>query len=213
MRTLLIFGASRGTGWEVAKQALARGDKCIAVVRTQDNSDKLNTLGIKTLIGDANDAILVEQACVIAGKDATIISTLGGVGANYQAQINIINQAEKVGINRLILVTSLGCGDSWLTLSERAKKAFGFAVREKTLAEVWLKTSSMQYIILRPGGLVDSESTHNAKFYQKQEVHGYVARSDLAKIIIEFSNQTELTCDEYSIIDPDLVVERSSKQG
>ena len=35
----------------------------------------------------------------------------------------------------MVLVTSLGCGESWAYLSDRAKAAFGQAVREKSLAE------------------------------------------------------------------------------
>jgi len=65
MTTLLIFGASRGAGFEVVKQAIARGDNCVAIVRSQQNADKLNILGVKTLVGDANDPILVEQACLV----------------------------------------------------------------------------------------------------------------------------------------------------
>lgn len=213
MTTLLIFGASRGVGFELIKQALILNHQCIAVVRSQQNADKLNALGIKTLIGDANDAILVAQACTIAGKDSTIISTLGGNQANYHAQINIINQAEKIGISRMLLVTSLGCGNSWSTLSDRAKKAFGFAVREKTLAEVWLQTSTLHYEIFRPGGLVDGKPTHNAKCYDKQEVHGYVMRSDLADIMLEHAKKPILSCGAYSVVDPNLVIERNYQQG
>jgi len=113
----------------------------------------------------------------------------------------------------MILVTSLGCGDSWVTLSDRAKKVFGFAVREKTLAEVWLQTSCLKYAILRPGGLIDGSATYNAKFYSKQEVHGYVMRSDLASIILDLSDQSDLPNNEYSIVDPDLVVERNYQKS
>ncbi len=99
--------------------------------------------------GDACDASVVAAACRAAGPDALIISTMGGA-QDYLAHRTVIDEAEKAGISRMILVTSLGCGDSWPFLSERAKAAFGQAVREKTLAESWLQTSQLDYAILRP---------------------------------------------------------------
>jgi uncharacterized protein YbjT (DUF2867 family) len=206
--SLLIFGASRGAGAALTKQALIQGYHCYAVVRNLVAAAKLTALGVTTFVGDANDPIIVERACKAAGVDCTIISTLGGEKANYQAQINIINQAEKLGIKRMILVTSLGCGDSWSTLSERAKQAFGLAVREKTLSEVWLQTSLLDYCILRPGGLLDGEPTHNAEYYQGKEVHGYIRRQDLALLILEQVNQRMLNKQIYTVVDPFLVVDR-----
>ncbi|MCM4201675.1 SDR family oxidoreductase, partial [Escherichia coli] len=41
-----------------------------------------------------------------------IISTMGGA-QDYLAHRTVIDEAEKAGISRMILVTSLGCGDSW----------------------------------------------------------------------------------------------------
>lgn len=210
MADLLIFGASRGTGHQLMTMALKRGDHCVAVVRNQQSAEQLNALGATTLVGDANDPITVHQACLLVGKKATIISTLGGEKANYQAQMNIINQAEKSAIKRMILVTSLGCGDSWSFLSERAKQAFGYSVREKTLAESWLATSSLNYTILRPGGLTDGEPTLQAKCYCDQEVHGYIRRSDLASVILAHIDLAKLDNQAYLVIDPSLADKRNN---
>ncbi|RKS87741.1 uncharacterized protein YbjT (DUF2867 family) [Orbus hercynius] len=209
MKSLLIFGASRGTGEQVVKHARKQGYRCVAVVRQQAHYDALLELGVEPILGDANDIDIIEKACLLAGKDCTIVSTLGGNQANYQPQMHIINQAEKHQINHMVLITSLGCGDSWSTLSERAKAAFGYAVREKTLAEAWLQTSLLDYCILRPGGLTNGEATHNARCDTNTEVHGYIRRHDLALVILDKIQQPQLGNNIYSVIDPDLVVERS----
>ncbi|EFN5656240.1 anaerobilin reductase, partial [Escherichia coli] len=116
----------------------------------------------------------------------------------------VIDEAEKAGISRMILVTSLGCGDSWPFLSERAKAAFGQAVREKTLAESWLQTSQLDYAILRPGGLLDGAATGKAQRIQNQECHGFVHRADVAAHIHELANAPALNKQIYSLIEPDL---------
>lgn len=213
MKTLLIFGASKGTGYQLLTQALNSGVTCVALVRNQESAQRLSSLGCQVLIGDATDPDIVLKACIQAGEEATIVSTLGGPLANYHAQITIVNQAEKAGISRMILVTSLGCGDSWNTLSDRAKQAFGFSVREKTLAEQWLQTSQLNYCILRPGGLCDGELTHQAECYFNQEVHGYINRSDLALTILAKSQLEQLENCAFSVIDPHLVITRDTSKS
>ena len=210
MKTVIIFGVSSklGTGYQVSqliKQCHPEW-RCIVLVRDADFAKQLSEQGIETHVGDATDVELVKQICQQNGSDATVISTLGGETGNYIAQRIIIDCAEQVGIKQMILVTSLGCGDSWSTLSLRAKQAFGNAVREKSLAEIWLQTSSLNYVILRPGGLRDGEITNNGECYFAKEVHGFVYRKELARIIIDKIANQQFDNRAYSVVDPSLAV-------
>lgn len=210
MKTVIIFGVSSklGTGYQVSqliKQCHPEW-RCIALVRDEDFAKQLSEQGIETHVGDATDVELVKEIFKQSGSDATVISTLGGETGNYIAQRIIIDCAEQVGIKQMILVTSLGCGDTWSTLSLRAKQAFGNAVREKSLAEVWLQTSSLNYVILRPGGLRDGEITNNGECYFAKEVHGFVYRKELARIIIDKIANQQFDNRAYSVVDPSLKV-------
>ncbi|OCF99346.1 hypothetical protein A9G08_00230 [Gilliamella sp. wkB195] len=210
MKTVIIFGVSSklGTGYQVSqliKQCHPEW-RCIVLVRDADFAKQLSEQGIETHVGDATDVELVKQICQQNGSDATVISTLGGETGNYIAQRIIIDCAEQVGIKQMILVTSLGCGDSWSTLSLRAKQAFGNAVREKSLAEIWLQTSLLNYVILRPGGLRDGEITNNGECYFAKEVHGFVYRKELARIIIDKIANQQFDNRAYSVVDPSLAV-------
>lgn len=210
MKTVIIFGVSSklGTGYQVSqliKQCHPEW-RCIALVRDANFAKQLSEQGIETHVGDATDVELVKQICQQNGSDATVISTLGGETGNYIAQRIIIDCAEQVEIKQMILVTSLGCGDSWSTLSLRAKQAFGNAVREKSLAEIWLQTSSLNYVILRPGGLRDGEITNQGECYFATEVHGFVYRKELARIIIDKIANQQFDNRAYSVVDPSLAV-------
>ena len=210
MQTLLIFGVSpkQGAGYQIAhltKQYYPQW-RCIVLVRDANFAKQLANQGIEAHVGDATDCELVKKLCELAGCEATIISTLGGETGNYSAQRVIIDCAEQTGIKQMILVTSLGCGDSWGTLSERAKQAFGHAVREKSLAEVWLQTSKLNFLILRPGGLRDGEMTQKAECYYQQEVHGFIYRTDLAQIVIDKIVNQQIDDHAYSVVDPSLKI-------
>ena len=58
---------------------------------------------------------------------------------DYIGHRYLTNALEQSTSQHLLLITSLGCGDTWQNLSDRAKAGFGITVREKTLAEAWLQ--------------------------------------------------------------------------
>ena len=207
MTPWLIFGGGgTGTGLCVIEQALAAGRPLVALVRNPQAAQRLAARGVQIIEGDACNVQAVERACVTAGSKATLISTLGGA-QDYLAHRTLIDVAADRGLKRMIMVTSLGCGDSWRWLSPRARAAFGQAVREKTLAEAWLQTSPLDYAILRPGGLLNGAATGTARLYQQQEVHGFVNRRDVAQIISQLDEAQKLNNQIYSLVDPDLTPE------
>ncbi|AIR64851.1 SDR family oxidoreductase [Cedecea neteri] len=204
MTPWLIFGAGgKGVGALTAKLALAENRPVVALVRNEEAAAKLREAGAQVIIGDACDAGAVAEACRLAGKDATVISTMGG-SHDYQAHRTVIDCAEKAGISRIVLVTSLGCGEGWAYLSDRAKAAFGQAVREKSLAESWLQTSTLDFAIVRPGGLLHGEPTGKATLSQTAEIHGMVMRADVAAHVAELAKSSHLNHQVYGLVEPGL---------
>lgn len=205
MKTWVIFGAGgKGVGAHIADIGVTQQRPIIALVRSEEAANRLEEKGIKTVIGDAIDAKAVEAVLTLAGKKADIISTMGGEN-DYLAHRTVIDTAEKMGFQRMLMVSSLGCGDSWVTLSDRAKTTFCQAVREKSLAEVWLQTSRFDYAIVRPGGLLNGEETGNAQLYQNEEIHGLVNRRDVARLVTQLLEADLLEDQVYAVVEPGLV--------
>ncbi|MEG0010056.1 MAG: SDR family oxidoreductase [Aeromonas sp.] len=208
MPTTLIFGASRGLGRAFTDQALRQGHRVVALVRNADMAAELQTLGVEVVQGDALDAAAVVQACLLAGSEARVVSTLGSFRqaqpVDYQGNRLVIDEMERVGLKRLLLVTSLGCGDSWQYLPERAREAFGDEVRLKILAESWLQTSALEWTIVRPAGLQDGEATGKAVLSQGQEVHGLVRRQDVALQGLQLLTSEQALGQIYAIGEPGL---------
>lgn len=202
MATWLIFGAARGTGLLLVQHAFARQQAVVALVRKQEDADRLAALNVQVVMGDACDADAVMQVCQAAGPETVIVSTMGG-SQDYPAHRTVIDCAERAGIRQMLMVTSLGCGDSWPTLSDRAKQAFGQAVREKSLAESWLQTSTLAWCILRPGGLLNGEATGKGELAQHTEVHGLIRRADVALTIAALLAKP-LNNQIYSLTEPGL---------
>jgi len=198
MPTTLIFGASRGLGRAFTHHALAEGHRVVALVRNPEMAMELSALGVEVIEGDALDSAAVQQACLVAGQDAQVVSTLGSFNRH------VIDAMEQAGLKRLLLVTSLGCGDSWQYLPERARAAFGHEVRLKSLAESWLQTSTLAWTILRSAGLQDGDATGRAELSQGKEVHGLVRRTDVAAQGLRLLADETAVGQIYAIGDPGL---------
>ncbi|MGY3878547.1 NAD(P)-dependent oxidoreductase [Aeromonas enteropelogenes] len=208
MPTTLIFGASRGLGRAFTDHALHAGHRVVVLVRSPEMAAELRTLGVDVVEGDALDMSAVARACTLAGKDAHVVSTLGSFRqhepVDYLGNRHVIDAMEQQGLRRLLLVTSLGCGDSWQYLPERARAAFGHEVRLKSLAESWLQTSELAWTIVRPAGLQDGEATGLAELSQGREVHGLVRRADVAAQGLRLLFDKDAVGQIYAIADPAL---------
>lgn len=210
MKPWLIFGAGHGVGAHLLALANQHADAAqnprpvTLLIRNPQQAEELRSKGITVVCGDACAPDSVHQACQLAGPDAAVISTLGSRSADYQGNRLIIDTAEKLGLKRMLLVTSIGCGDSWPTLSPAARAAFGQAVREKSLAESWLQTSNLTYTLIRPGGLLDQPATGNAVCLQT-EAHGLVTREDVAIHLSQMIEDPTTYHQIYALVDPGLV--------
>ncbi|WP_432720125.1 SDR family oxidoreductase [Jeongeupia wiesaeckerbachi] len=206
MRGLIVFGASHGVGLEVAKQARGQGRAVRALLREGSDATALEAIGVEVVRGDALDANAVAAAMAGLAADTEVVTTLGsfgpGVPVDYLGNRNVIDAAERAGLQRLVLVTSLGGSETWPHLSERSRKGFGGAVREKTLAEAWLRTSGLDHTIIRPGGLRDGPALGNPQWIENAEAHGFVRRADVAAVVLDCLADPATVGRAISVVDP-----------
>lgn len=165
---LIVFGATGGTGQHLVKQALAQGHAVTAFVR---NPAKFGVShpNLKVVQGDVMDPASVERA--MPGHDA-VLAALGAPARDRgrvrsEGTRNIIGAMEKAGVRRLVCQTSLGYGDS-LQVLDRTPFHFKYIVvpfllrrvfADHELQEDFIKRSTLDWIIVRPGNLTDGERT------------------------------------------------------
>ncbi|MGR5286528.1 SDR family NAD(P)-dependent oxidoreductase [Vibrio maritimus] len=206
MKTIVIFGASSGLGLAAVRYFASQDFNVVGIARNPQKEESLGSLCQQLIACDATDVNAVEAAVSQLPKDAVVLSTMGSFRSDkpvdYIGHRYLVDALERQGINRLLLVTSLGCGDSWQYLSERARVGFGAAVREKSLAEAWLASSSLDYTILRPGGLKDGEVTERGELSQHVEVHGAIHRSEVARLVHQLLLNDASIGQIYQCVDP-----------
>ena len=184
---IFIAGASRGVGREIAINLTEQNQKVKALLRSEATRPELEAMGIKIVMGDALDKTAMEQA-MQGDTIKAVISTIGGLPkdgerADYLGNKNLIDAAVKAGVQKFILVTSIGSGNSAVALPPQAMQTLAPVLAEKEKAEQHLIESGLTYTIIRPGGLKSEPSTGNGVLTEDYKIAGTIHRADVAKLV------------------------------
>jgi nucleoside-diphosphate-sugar epimerase len=187
---IFLAGASRNLGLELAKCLVAQKMQVTALLRSATTSTELEAMGIKVVTGDALDAAAVEAAMAGGEPIHAVISTIGslpkdGEKADYLGNKNLIDAAVKAGVEKFILVSSIGSGNSAAALQPKVLETLGPVLIEKEKAENHLIESGMIYTVIRPGGLKSEPATGNGILTEDCRVAGTIHRADVAQLVCQ----------------------------
>ena len=190
---LAIFGATGKSGQALVAQALAAGHEVRALARTPAKLDA--QAGLSIVAGNAADAAAVRETLV--GCDAAI-SLLGNFNRKPNSEVSeatrtIVSVMEAQGPRRLVVVTTIGTGDSFAPLrSPLFKLIIRFVAKEiwrdRERQEAVVRASVINWTIVRPGGLTDGTATGrwtltDSGAAQPRKVS--IARADLSAALLE----------------------------
>ena len=186
---IFLAGASRGVGLEIAKLLREQQQPVVALLRSPDAAPQLEAMGIKIVMGDALDAAGMELA-IQAQPVSTVISTIGGLPQDgerpdYLGNKNLIDAGAKAGVQKFILVSSIGTGNSKIALSPQALETLQTVLIEKDKAEQHLINSGLTYTIVRPGGLKSESATGQGVLTENPTVAGMIHRPDVAQLVCQ----------------------------
>jgi putative NADH-flavin reductase len=188
---LAVFGATGGTGKEIVSQALAAGHEVTVLVR---DSSRLSVKHDKLylVIGDVLNPEKVEET--LAGSEAVCCS-LGHTANNPDNVVsegtrNIVECMKKQGIQRLVVVSALGVGDSQdqvsLTFKMMMKTVLRKAYEDKERQEQIVRESNLDWVIVRPGGLTNGPATGEHEYGLDPSIGGgQVSRADVAAFVLQ----------------------------
>ena len=185
---IALFGATGGTGRQVVEQALAKGYRIRALVR--DPAKLAEGDGLTPVQGDVLDQAAVDRC--VEGCDA-VVCVLGSHGSadpvEDRGTERILTAMKTNGQRRLIVVTSMGVGDS---IDQVA--AFFRAIMRLTLKRVMeakerqeqaIMASGLDWTIVRPGGLTDGPRTGSYQSGLDKSIKATrVSRADVADFIL-----------------------------
>ncbi|KAG7351127.1 NmrA family protein [Nitzschia inconspicua] len=207
-KKVFVAGGTKGVGRAIVEQLSAKGIPVVALARKEESKAELEALdGVTAVLGDAFDQKAVENA--MDGCDVAI-TTLGGTTddrrVDYEGNNNVIESAGILGVQRIILVTSIGCGSSREAAPPSVFEVLKEVLAAKEKAENILIDfyTNSNWTIIRPGGLVSAPMTGKAILTEDNTAIGSIHREDVARLVIQALDSSKTERKVLSAIDPSI---------
>jgi len=196
---LLVLGSTGATGRLLTTLAIAGGHEVRVLVRDATRTEPGPHIDI--VQGDARSAASV--AAAMAGVDATI-STLGmGLettpnGLMIDATEAMIGGGRASGSGRVIVLSSWGVGETLRrsgTVMRLLYQAGKKVHNEKADAEVFLRSSELDWTLVYPVMLTNGPATHRVRMRDLDEVTKVsglprISRADVAASLLAIAENT-----------------------
>lgn len=192
--SLLVLGATGGTGRLIVAQALARGFAVRALVRSASKASGLE--GAELVVGDARDEVALGQA--LDGVDA-VVSALGTPVSPFRevttlsvATDALLRAMKAKAVSRLVCITGMGAGDSaghggWVFDRLIQPALLRKVYADKDRQEALVRGSGLDWVLVRPSVLNDRPARHDIRaFTDLAGFHGgTIARADVAHFVLD----------------------------
>jgi len=204
---VLVFGATGKLGNEIVQDLVLQGDKVTAFVRPSSDRTLLEALNVDFAVGDVFNAESIAAAFANDDFDAVIvtIAAMGVPDLDRVGNINVADAAEAAGVKRLIMVSTIGAGDSQAAAPLLSRLALANILPQKTAAEDHIRTGALDYTIVRPGGLPPGIiPTGEGLLSEDPTTMGFIKRPDLARLIIGMLYDDNTIGKTLTAVDPTL---------
>ncbi len=179
---VLIAGATGRTGRLIVDQLMVNGNLTHVLVRDLISARELFGEKVHYHVGDVRQIETLYPSMADVDVVISAVGTSTPVGKNcpknvdYQGVANLVDAALNQDIKRFILVSSIA-----VTQTEHPLNRFGRVLDWKLKGEEVLRSSGLEYAIIRPGCLLDTPAgIRKLYFDQGDRLVGTVSRGDVA---------------------------------
>ena len=181
MENILVAGANGTTGKKIiALLHTSENFNPIAMVRKEEQQAYFKDQNIKTVLGDlTNDVDSVFDSSI----DRVIFAAGSGgkdvIGVDQDGAKKMIDASKKANVKKFVMLSSMGADNP-----EEAEKLQDY-LKAKHNADEYLKTSGLEYSIVRPGTLTDEEQVAKIELAPKLNKRGEISRADVAQTLVQ----------------------------
>ena len=201
---IAILGANGKTGTHLVRQALAAGNEVIAYVRRVEAVPK--QAGLTTVSGQLSD--LEEMVRAFAGADAVVCCIGPKVGLPTMLKTDlmrthlgqILKAVKQAGIDRFVLMSAFGVGDTARKASLPAriiyKTAMASIFRDKEQAEKLLPASGLNWAAVYPVMMHEARPLAHVTVKRLEEVNHVqglpkVPFANVATVLLDLATHPE----------------------
>jgi uncharacterized protein YbjT (DUF2867 family) len=204
---VVVAGATGRTGRLVVKELLARGYNVRALVRSAASAAALQQEGVEIAEGDLGSVQSLERAMegalflISAVGSKKPFSSKENNAVDNMGNQNLAKAALAKGIQHMVLISSVGAGNSRYAINLLFRVLMGPVLRMKGKSEDFIRTCGISYTIIRPGGLSDAALTGTVVFGEGGKISGMVSRQEIAKACIDALSKHSMKNRTFEVID------------
>jgi uncharacterized protein YbjT (DUF2867 family) len=165
-----------------------RGDEVRSLIRRPEHADDGREAVGEPVVCDLEAVGADAVAEAIAGAGAVVFAAGAGPGSgperketvDYGGAVKLIDAAERAGISRYVIVSSVGAD-----ADASGDDTFAVYLRAKGRADVALASSGLDYTIVRPGHLTDDSGTGRVRIGRDGEIPREDVSAMLAAVLHE----------------------------
>ncbi|MDO6761084.1 SDR family oxidoreductase [Tamlana sp. 2_MG-2023] len=179
MENILVAGANGTTGKKIVN--LLKGSQYftpVAMVRKEEQIAQFKNDGIETVLCDlekvvSHTTIGIDKVIFAAGSGGKKVVEVDQEGAK-----KLIDASKVDGITKFVMLSSMGADNP-----EKAEDLQDY-LKAKHHADEYLKTSGLNYTIVRPGRLTNDNGTGHIDLEKNLNRRGAISRDDVAQTLV-----------------------------
>lgn len=205
-----VVGSTRGTGLEIGRLLLSKGDSVVAIARDPEKAKKEVGGAVEAVYGDVTKPQTME-ACISGDLNAIFytVDITGGIGgrgvfgktediraAVYGGLVNTVVAAKKAGFTgRIVLLNTMGLviDSGMMKMLDWMKKGLKQASIDKNK---YLMNSGLDYCVVHAGVLTNNPGNMKEIIISGEEtkltMSTKICRQDLARVMVACAKQSSM---------------------
>ena len=191
---VVVAGAAGRAGRLIVKEALERGFRVRALLVRPFDPPRLEGLegpDLELVEGDFSSMEGLDEA--LSGADY-LISAIGSTRhfsarefekIDVRGNRNLARAAREKNLRRMVVISSIGAGDSKDAMKCVFRLLMGQVIRWKTRLEEEIKKSGIDYTIIRPGGYTNRPLSGRIALGEGGKISGLINREQVARVCVD----------------------------
>ena len=184
MENILVAGANGTTGKKIVNLlSQSQYFNPIAMVRKEEQIPYFKAKNIETVLADLEQDVsgafnkTIDKVVFAAGSGGKKVVEVDQEGAK-----RMIDASNKYKVRKFVMLSSMGADQP-----EKAEQLQDY-LKAKHNADEYLKSSGLNYSIVRPGSLTNGELTNKIQLETKLNKSGEISRNDVAQTLVRSLN-------------------------
>lgn len=184
MENILVAGANGTTGKKIVNLLNeSQYFNPIAMVRKEEQIAYFKAKNIETVLAD-----LEQDVSVAFNKTIDKVVFAAGSGGKKVVEVDqegakrLIDASNKNNIKKFVMLSSMGADQP-----QQAEQLQDY-LKAKHIADEYLKSSGLNYSIVRPGSLTNGDLTNKIQLETKLNKSGEISRNDVAQTLVRSLN-------------------------